>query len=272
MALFSVWFLSERVTWLDWVSVAVVLAGMALFFREGLASTSLVGDLLAVLSGITMAWMTLFMRKQKAASPLESILLGNIIAAVVGVPFAFGQPSPEMRGWIGLLLLGLLQIGLSYILYARAIKYVPALETVLVSTIEPILNPIWVLFLVGEKPNTWALIGGALVVLAITGRGALHALGLDAARPKALARQRPNRPRAHASRHIPLATLRLTAENAMRPKPGEIATNRRMGRMQHPAPSRCHTRKIKAAPLADDRSAHGHGQKDGHADGNKPKN
>jgi drug/metabolite transporter (DMT)-like permease len=131
VALFSVWFLSERVTWLDWISVAVVLAGMGLFFHEGLASTSLAGDVLAVLSGVTMAWMTLFMRKQKAASPLESILLGNVLAALVGVPFAFGQPSPELRGWIGLLLLGLVQIGVSYILYARAIKYVTAMETVL---------------------------------------------------------------------------------------------------------------------------------------------
>lgn len=182
VAIFSAGFLGERVTRLDWISVGLTMAGMVLFFREGLTSVSLAGDLLALLSGFTIAWMTLFMRKQKEGSSLESALLGNLIAGAVGLPFMFGS-APSAQGWLGLGLLGVFQLGLSYILYTRALKSVTALEAIIVSTLEPILNPIWAVLLLGEVPSTWALAGGVLVVLAITGRGAAYALQVRFAQP-----------------------------------------------------------------------------------------
>ncbi len=177
VALFGIWFLKEKTTRLDWFTVAMCLAGMVLFFAEGLARKSLWGDVLAALSGVTISWQTLFLRKQKAGSPVESVLLGNIIAAVVGLPFAIGGPLPDARGWAGLLLLGIFQLGLSYLLFTAAIKHVTALEAMLFSTIEPILNPVWAALLIGETPGLWAVLGGLLVLAAITGRGILLAIG-----------------------------------------------------------------------------------------------
>ena len=40
----------------------------------------------------------------------------------------------------------------------------------LIPIIEPILNPLWVLLLMGETPSQWALIGGAIVLVAVTTR------------------------------------------------------------------------------------------------------
>jgi len=169
VAIFSAGFLGERVTRADWAAVGLTMAGMLLFFREGLASVSFWGDLLALLSGFTIAWMTLFMRKQKDGSPLESALLGNLLAGLAGIPFMFG-PAPTAQGWLGLGLLGVFQLGLSYILYTRALKAVTAVEAIIISTLEPILNPIWAFLLIGERPSAWALAGGSLVVLAVAGR------------------------------------------------------------------------------------------------------
>jgi len=176
VALFGAWFLKEKPGWMDWVAIVVSLGGMALFFHEGLASQSLVGDLMAAASGVTIAWMTLFLRKQKSAAPLESVLLGNLLAAAAGIPFAFGRPAPTLQGWGALLLLGIFQLGLSYALYTYAIKRVTAIEAILVSTLEPIFNPIWVLLLIGERPAPLALVGGMLVLAAVTVRGVWFAL------------------------------------------------------------------------------------------------
>ncbi len=63
-----------------------------------------------------------------------------------------------------------MQLGVSYMLYARAIKHVTALEAVLIPVIEPILNPVWVLLFVGEKPGALALAGGVLVLGAVAWR------------------------------------------------------------------------------------------------------
>ena len=117
--------------------------------------------------------MSLF-RKQ-GRSPVESVLISNVIAAVVGLPFMFGQ-APAAQGWLGLVLLGVFQLGLSYLLYTAAIKEVSALEATLFSTLEPILNPIWVWLLIGERPGGWALAGGALVLGAIVARSVLGAV------------------------------------------------------------------------------------------------
>lgn len=175
VALFSAGFLGERVRRLDWVTIVISLSGLLLFFRDGLASQSLLGDLLAAASGVTLAWMSLFLRKQKDGSPVESVIIGNVIAAVVGLPFMFGQ-APAAQGWLGLVLLGVFQLGLSYLLYTAAIKEVSALEATLFSTLEPILNPIWVWLLIGERPGGWALAGGALVLGAIVARSVLGAV------------------------------------------------------------------------------------------------
>lgn len=174
VALFGVWFLQERTTWIDWLAVAISVAGMTLFFRDNLSSQALWGDVLAALSGVTLAWMVLFLRKQKDGAPMESVLLGNILAAIASLPFLWGS-APGLKGWAGLALLGVFQLGLSYALYATAIRHVTAVEAVLFSTLEPILNPVWVLLLIGERPGPWALVGGALVVTAITARGLLQA-------------------------------------------------------------------------------------------------
>jgi len=180
VALFGASFLGERATRLDWLSVVLSLGGLVVFFREGLAGQFFWGDLLAALSGVTMAWMSLFLRKQKDGSPIESVLLGNIAAALVGVPFMV-RGWPDAQGWLGIVLLGVVQLGLSYVLYTAAIRRVAALEAIVVSMLEPILNPVWVALLLGERPGPGAVAGGTLVLGAIALRIG-HGMGLRARR------------------------------------------------------------------------------------------
>jgi drug/metabolite transporter (DMT)-like permease len=69
--------------------------------------------------------------------------------------------------------LGVVQLGVSYWLYARAIRHVTALQAVIIPVIEPVLNPVWVLIFIGERPSSWALAGGAVVLGAVTARALL---------------------------------------------------------------------------------------------------
>ncbi|MES2697757.1 MAG: DMT family transporter, partial [Verrucomicrobiota bacterium] len=87
IALFGAWFLGERATRSDWITIAVVLAGMVLFFADGLEMANFVGNALAVLSGVCFAAMTIALRKQRDGSPVESVILGNLIAFLVGLPW-----------------------------------------------------------------------------------------------------------------------------------------------------------------------------------------
>ena len=72
----------------------MVIGGVALFFFDKLEVRGLWGNIMAIASGLTWAWLTLFLRKQKGGSPIESLLLGHLLTFVIGIPFMLKeQPS-----------------------------------------------------------------------------------------------------------------------------------------------------------------------------------
>jgi len=172
VALLSGWLLHERTRWFDWAAIVALLGGMSLFFIDRLSADGLTGNLLAVLSGIAFASLIIAMRWQKDASPAGSAILGNLLTALICLPWML-QTQPGGADWIGLLLLGVVQLGISYVCYAVAIKHVTAMEGILIPALEPILNPFWALLLMGERLGSWALLGGAVVVISIVFRAVM---------------------------------------------------------------------------------------------------
>jgi len=175
VGLLGVWLLKERIRPIDIAALVLVLAGLVMFFFDGLSGSGFLGNVFGLISGISFACFFVFTRKDKTGPVVETILLGNIVTAVIGVPFVF-TGFPDTTGWIVLVILGVVQLGVPYLLYSIAIKHVTALEAILICTLEPVLNPLWVLLVMGEKPSMWALIGGLIVLIAVTARNVLHLL------------------------------------------------------------------------------------------------
>ncbi len=173
VALLGRWYLQERASRIDWLVIALALLGIALFFLDRLTTAGFWGNIIALGSGLAFASVALFLRKEKAGSPVASILLGNLLVALAGAPFILQAPSLGTDGLWRLLLLGTVQLGLPYVFYATAIKQVTALEATLIPLLEPVLNPLWVMLALGEKPGPWAIAGGLLVLGAVLGRGLL---------------------------------------------------------------------------------------------------
>ena len=172
VALLSGWLLHERTRWFDWAAIATVLCGMSLFFIDQLSADGLTGNILAVLSGVAFASLIIAMRRQKDASPAGSAILGNLLTVLICLPWMV-QTQPGGVDWIGLALLGVFQLGLSYACYVVAIKNVTAMEGILIPVLEPILNPLWTLLFMGERIGPWALLGGVVVILSIVFRGVM---------------------------------------------------------------------------------------------------
>ena len=169
VALLSTWLLQEHPTRRDWLTIFAVLGGMLLFFFEKMSPGNLIGNLCALFTGLTFALFIVLLRKQRDASPAGSVFLGNVLTALAGLPFMFDSlPSPA--GWAGLIFLGVFQLGLAYVLYTLAISHVTAMEAVLITLIEPILNPFWVFVLMGEIPAWTSLAGGLVIISSVTAR------------------------------------------------------------------------------------------------------
>lgn len=169
LIILGVWFLKEKVHWYDIVSIIVVSGGMLLFFIDDVGGGSLAGNLVAILSGIALAGTTISLSLQKEGSPVETTLLGHIITFIVTLPFIF-KADFTTANIIGVFMLGTFQLGIAYILYSTAVKYLSALEVILIMFLEPLLNPIWVMLIHGETPSKFSIIGGTIVILTVAVR------------------------------------------------------------------------------------------------------
>ncbi len=169
VAILGAVFLREKVRWYDIITIAAVFGGMLLFFIDKLSAGGMLGNILGIISGVFFALIALLLKLQKDDSPLDRIFWGNVMTALIALPFMF-QSVPDAKSLAGIGLLGIFQLGFSYILFSVAIKNVSALEAVLIPVIEPVLNPIWVALVVHEVPGFYSILGGSLVLTIITAR------------------------------------------------------------------------------------------------------
>lgn len=170
VALLSRAILKQKISRIDGITIIFVILGMIMFFIDELEMSYLLGNILAILSGIVMAGMILLFQQQKENSLVEITLLGNVITAIVGIPFYFIS-SPGMESILPLFILGVFQLGIPYLLYVLAIPNVTAIDAVLIPVLEPLLNPLWVFIFAKESPTLFSLLGGSLVLLSVTVRG-----------------------------------------------------------------------------------------------------
>ncbi|MDR1663388.1 MAG: DMT family transporter [Clostridiales bacterium] len=147
-------------------AVLVTLCGMVLFFLDRLEAGSVLGNLLAIASGVAFAGVFVCNRRADT-QPEQAQLLGFLLNAAVGVPFAFFEVTADPVSWGFLLLLGTVQVGLAYYLFSAGIKTTPALLACLITALEPVLNPLWVALATGEVPGRFAAAGGAVIVITV---------------------------------------------------------------------------------------------------------
>jgi len=169
--------LGERVRLIEWSMLAVMVVGVVLLFAEQLSPTGMVGNALGLASGVAMAIMTLSVRAEREGSALEALVTGNLLAALVGVGTWGELPQLDAQTLAVLGVLGVVQLGVPYILFARALRSVRAIEAVMLAMLEPIANPLWVLLAIGERPSMMAALGGILVLGAISIRAILSYWG-----------------------------------------------------------------------------------------------
>ena len=179
-AVFGWIFLKEKASALDWVTIGVVVGGMALFFMDKLTLGGMQGNIVAIASGVFFAGAIVAFRAQKDGSSLESILLSHAITFAISIPFLWSG-WPGLAGWGGMAFLGVFQIGISSLLLSHGVKHVTAVQSLLIAMLEPIFNPVWVFLVIGERPGPRALVGGAIILVAVTARSGLNLR--SAARP-----------------------------------------------------------------------------------------
>ena len=152
------------------ITIAVCFVGMILFFLGGLEPGQLEGNLLALLSGIFFAALFLGLKKNDKQYQQNSIFVGNVIVAIICIPFLTTLQEIVFTDFWKVIYLGVFQIAIAYAFFSTGLKTVFAVEASIISMVEPVLNPVWVFIGYGEVPAVTAIIGGIIIITAITVR------------------------------------------------------------------------------------------------------
>lgn len=190
--------LGERVHRSDLGWMALIGVGLATFFvgdqrAFATAPRPFLGNLLGAVSGLTWALCILGLRwlgsrelrirgSLRGRPGAAAAIAGNVIAFLACLPWALPVAGAGPGDWLAVLHLGVLQIGLAYVLLTGGLERVPALEASLLLLIEPAFSPLWAWIVHGEVPGSWPLAGGALILVATTGK----AVTAEARRRRAL--------------------------------------------------------------------------------------
>lgn len=168
--------LGERARSRDLGFMVVMAAGMLLFFvgtppPAVTAPRPMAGNILALAAGVCWALTIMGLRHQSrgdegAAVAVAAVACGNLIAFLAVLPLALPVASASPTDWALVVFLGVVQIGLAYVLLTHGVRGVPALEASLLLLVEPVLNPIWAWLIHGENPGLWSLLGGGIILSA----------------------------------------------------------------------------------------------------------
>ena len=182
LILLGPWVLKEPLRGRDLGFLAALAAGLSLFFvgvesPQATAPDPVRGNLLGVTSGVAWAltvtglrWLGRESTSGPTGNPIAAVAVGNAIACAFCLPWAL-PASGGAADWFVVVYLGVFQIGLAYVFMTRGLRHVRAIEAALLLSLEPVLNPVWAWTVHGERPSSWAIAGGAVIVVATVANG-----------------------------------------------------------------------------------------------------
>jgi drug/metabolite transporter (DMT)-like permease len=172
-------FYKEKFRLRDLITVGVCVVGMSLFFVGKLRPEDVTGNLLALASGLCFGLYFLMMRNAKAreVNRASSVIYGNLLVVLIAAPAGLAVlPRMTSHDVWSVVYLGVVQIGVAYTLFTAAMaRGVRSLDAGIIGYVEPVLNPVWVFLVIGERPSKWALLGGSIIIAGVIGHMLIEA-------------------------------------------------------------------------------------------------
>jgi len=149
----------------DWLMVAFAMLGVGVIIFYEARGVSLDSVAWGLASGVMYAAVVLSLRHLRGLNAVWLAAVNHSVTALVLLPVAFANaPFPRGMQWIFLAGLGILQMAVPYVLFARSLKRIPGHEATGIGLIEPLLVPTWAYLAWGDRPEWWTILGGGFIL------------------------------------------------------------------------------------------------------------
>ena len=148
----------------------LVLIGIFFYLIEPNTGTNVLGNFLALTSGIAFGIVAITLRRLAIPDGRSIICLANIVNFIVLFSFMKFQ-LPVFKNFyfdlVILVFLGSFQIAVAYVVFNKALNSISALTGSFVALLEPVLNPIWVYIFLKEVPTIYGIIGWTCLMTSV---------------------------------------------------------------------------------------------------------
>jgi drug/metabolite transporter, DME family len=172
-ALLGRFMLGEPVRPVTWAAMAAAAFGVAVIAAPGLGPGRAAGTLLALASCSCFALFSVLLRRARSQDGTPWLLLGAVFSALVcALLLLLGRGSGSLvvggRDLLACAAMGIVQIGCGLVAFTAGSRHLPAADLTLLAQTEVVLAPVWAWLVVGEAPAFWTLVGGTIVLGAVT--------------------------------------------------------------------------------------------------------
>jgi drug/metabolite transporter (DMT)-like permease len=172
-----VW-LKERISYRGALAILATIAGIVVMVSDSVEKGRVLGDIISAFMGISFAVMIVVARRRRDVSMTAATCLATALTMLVALPFTSFAISPTDLGLLAVFGIG--QMGIGLVLFTAGVRLIPAADAGLITVIEVILAPLWVWMAYGENPGARALIGGAIVLVAVIAHTLFERRAMDA--------------------------------------------------------------------------------------------
>jgi drug/metabolite transporter (DMT)-like permease len=165
--------LGETIRRVTWVTMLLAGAGVVVIAEPGIGAGRLAGSLLALASCVCFALFSVTLRRRRSLDGTPSLLMAAIFSAAACALILLIDRGVEAlainrHDLIACAVMGIVQIGCGLVAFTAGSRHVPAADLALLAQTEVILSPVWAWLVIGEVPAFWTLVGGSMVLAAVT--------------------------------------------------------------------------------------------------------
>ena len=166
LAVFGYFFLKEKISAITLTSIILAMTGVLLMVGNSLTPGELSGNLAAFTMPITFAVLIIIVRKFPTVDMVPAQFVAGICSCLIGFILSTKimiSPHDIFLGFVA----GCFQVGLGFIFITTGARTTPSAMVGTITLSESVLAPLWAFIFVSERPSTYGLIGGAIILFAV---------------------------------------------------------------------------------------------------------
>ena len=166
LAVFGYFFLKEKISAVTLASIILAITGVLVMVGNSLTPGELSGNFAAFTMPITFAVLIMIVRKYPTVDMVPAQFVAGISSCIIGFLLSTKlmiSPNDIFLGFLA----GFFQVGFGFIFITIGARTTPSAMVGIIMLSESVLGPVWAFLFVSERPSTFGLIGGAIILFAV---------------------------------------------------------------------------------------------------------